>query len=267
MHNETPGTADVVGPEEKATLWAEWSMIEDALEAEDLLSQSIQTSNQYYSECVAERIKEIITRARVRIQSVVQTTLLDIYKIQEAEITSLERIAGFRSSPVKSVQEDDQFDRIQMSSSAENAVYQGSHEPVNLHQIIENEKIESQYCIESGVPVVVYSDGLGGELCFSEHNEVREPTFSKDLDYHSAHLEDTLLGSQHLFKEDSHYAGLPNRWRLHSIQEKTVDWMPEDSAQDGARQRGVAWKRRRRKFHNLMHAIGDNTCTWVALLM
>ena len=277
MDNEATSTAeDGTGLEEKETLLAEWSLIEEAMELEMLLNRPTGIDNQNFSKDMHDKISEIIGSAKLKLHGVVVNAFRDICEVQEESIyfpkdkgILCDKLCGI--SRTLSGEDSDiieeQFVGVIRTSSDEDSNYQGACDPGHMHAVNKplkhhNKIKNTSRCIESGV-LVVYSDGLRGEPIFSEQNKVGETTFLEDLEYHSAHLEDTLLGSQHLFKEDSHYAGLPNRWHLHGIQDKTVDWMPDDSAQDGAQQRGVAWKRRRRKFRNLMHVIRDNACTWV----
>ena len=268
MDNEATSTAeDGTGLEDKETLLAEWSLIEEAMELELLLNQPTGMDNQNFSKDIHDKISKIIGSAKLKLHEVVVNAFRDICEVQEESIyfpmdegILCDKLCGISrtlSGEDRDIIEE-QFVGVIRTSSDEDSNYQGACDPGHMHAVNKplkhhNKIKKTSHCIESGV-LVVYSDGLRGEPIFSEYNEVGETTFSEDLEYHSAHLEDTLLGSQRLFKEDSHYAGLPNRWQLHGIQEKTVDWMPNDSTHDGAQQRGVAWKRRRRKFHNLMHS-------------
>ena len=281
MDNEATNTAeDGTGLEEKETLLVEWSLIEEAMELEMLLNRPTGMDNQNFSKDMHDKISEIIGSAKLKLHEVVVNAFRDICEVQEESIYFLkdkgilcDKLCGIIrtiSGEDRDIAEE-QFVGVIRTSSDEDSNYQGACDPGHMHAVNkplkhDNKIRKTSHCIESGV-LVVYSDGVRGEPIFSDQNEVGETTFSEDLKYHSAPLEDTLLGSQHLFKKDSHYAGLPNRWQLHSIQEKTVGWMPDDSAQDGVQQRGVAWKRRRRKFHNLLHVIREDACTWVALLI
>ena len=254
MDNEATSTAeDGRGLKEKETLLAEWSLIEEAMELELLQNRPTGMDNQNFSNDMHDKTSKIIGSAKLKLHEVVVNAFRDICEVQEESIyfpkdegilcDKLCRISQTLSGEDRDIIEE-QFVGVIRTSSDEDSNYQGACDPWHMHAVNKplkhhNKIKKTTHCIESGF-LVVYSDGLRGEPIFSEYNEVGETTFSEDLKYHSAHLEDTLLSSQRLFKEDSHYAGLPNRWQLHGIQEKTVDWMSNDSAQDGAQQRGVA---------------------------
>ena len=64
-------------------LLAEWSLMEEELEADKVFKQHLQAHNQHCIESRNDKIMEILNRARLEIQRVVQAALQDIQRIQD----------------------------------------------------------------------------------------------------------------------------------------------------------------------------------------
>ena len=176
----------------------------------------------------------------------VKTAVQDICAIQQPR-TSFADLPG-NSSPSgdKCVTQEDNFNSGIGCPSDDRLC---SWEPWNTLSI------KSSCCIEPAV-LVVNSLCPGGYLAASEQNDAERRILFDHLERYNALFKDPYRFAGHATS-----AGLPHRWQWHGIQKKRTNSMPEESAGNHAHQRGVAWKRRRRKFHDCQKEIRENALT------
>ena len=290
MDDETAITADVTCLEEKETLLAEWSLIEETMELEKWLSRPGQIDNQDFSEDMCDRISEIIERAKLKLHEVVVNALKDICEIQEESLYffkekgNLYNQLGGISRPLPRDDTsiiDEQIDRVIGTSTPEDSFYQSPCDPgymLAVSQAVEDHSetnkpspiFEPGVC--SGTKLYNLEEPLSNALGeprstefpnTSEEKDAQQNAMSEGMNLLSAISVDTLVRNQLILSGNIHSADLSYRWQWWGIWELIINQMPVDSGQDGAQQRGVAWKRRKRKPHMFMCAIRGNACTWV----
>ena len=270
-------TEDVTGQRNRETLLAEWSLIEEAIEAEKVLSQYYELCNHGCNEQGDNEIHKIITRAQREIQEIVKAAVQDINGIQKTNTryTDLER-DNIPSGYTCSTQEC-QLNVIMGRPSQECLLDQFSPETENIHPVTKSTKDhyeEEKICLRLVTEMEVEYDGLrvkSHDLSEATMTTAIPSTFGQDIGQQGGHSKtveytedirgERSSGNHYIFAEDAYSAGLPHRWQWHGIQQRTVDWMPDESVGDHAHQIEVAWKRRRRKFHNYMHETRENACT------
>ena len=237
---------DCIGVEEREIIWAEWSLIEEELKADEVLNQHLDTHNQSCVERGTDKIHEIIIRARLEIQVVVKTAVQHIRAIQQPRTSFADLPGNSSTSGDKCVTQEDNFNSVIGCPSDDHLC---SWEPWNILSI------KSSCCIEPAA-LVVNSLCPGGDLAASEQNDAERRILLDHLERYNA-----LLKDPYLFAGYATSAGLPHRWQWHGIQEKPTNWMPYESVGNHAHQRGVAWKRRRRKFHKYQIEIMEDAWT------
>ena len=245
---------DATGEGQRETLLAEWSLIEEELEADKAFSQHAGIYGRNISNIGTSKIQDIINKARQDIQEVVKTALQEIGDVQEAHKSSLDSVQGF--CPGKTCVTEGHFAGVLGRPLMEYRCEEYSWEPVN---------------IQPGVGFVddhpEVSRTLSGIPIFSAENENQHEFGSMDRLYQKIIAVEASDGSQCILDGDPYQAVWPGRWQWKGIWELIIDQMPDDVAQDGAQQRGVAWKRRRRKFHNYMYGTRENAHTSVAIIV
>ena len=256
---------DSIGLKEGEILLAEWSLVEEELVADKVFDQHLQTHNQYCVESRNDKIMEIISRARLEIQRVVQTAFHDIQGIQEvgtSEPSSPDLTRSRSSMENEDVKEDYEFNNNLMDA-LDNLPESDQH-PLKLEDIHSSSGVTAflhdvGFWPESETKKIIMS--LDKEyICDSVDQGAERPVTQQD-----GHQED---GVDEMFPRkqssprspgpDERPGWLPCRWQWQDIWKQNINQMPDGLAQEGAQQRGVAWKRRRNKFYNPSHEIGQN---------
>ena len=243
---------DTTDEGQREALFAEWSLIEEELEADKAFSQHAEIYDRNISNTGTSKIQYIINKARLDIQEVVKTALQEISDVQEAHRSSLDPVQGF--CPGKTCVTEVHFAGVLGKPLMEYRCEKCSWEPVNIQPGVRfvDDRPEVSRTL-SGIPI------------FSAENENQHEFGSMDRLYQKIIAVEASDGSQCILDGDPYQAVWPGRWQWKGIWELIIDQMPDDGAQDGAQQRGVAWKRRRRKFHNYMYGTRENAHTSVAI--
>ena len=143
MDNEATSTAeDGTGLEEKETLLAEWSLVEEAMELEMLLNRPTGMDNQNFSKDMHDKIIEIIRSAKLKLHEVMLNAFRDICEVQEDSIyfpkdkgILCDKLCGI-SRTLSGEERDiieEQFVGVIRTSSDENSNYQGACDPGHTH--------------------------------------------------------------------------------------------------------------------------------------
>ena len=214
---------EVVGHEERQTLLAEWTLIEEALELENMLGKTVETSNQNSSGNRAQLIQDIIAKAQLDIQGVVAKALEDIRVVEDTtghQCYSLGVQDIINEGPLC-------LDCIKPNTEG---LWDYDHLLLEKYSLFpgnagSGDDVDDVSHIASRMNVLCLDQAM------EQDSNIRDP-----LDVEPAHGDFTG-------RDDSH------RWWWQGIREDTKFRMPDEAMKNDSPGRRVAWKRRRNKQH------------------
>ena len=220
---------EVVGHEERQTLLAEWTLIEEALELENMLGKTVETSNQCSSGNRAQLIQDIIAKAQLDKQGVVAKALEDIRVVEDTTGHQCHSLG------VQDIINEGPLCRDCIKPNTEDLWDYDHLLPEKYSLFPGNEgsgdDIDDVSYIASGMDV----------LCLDQAME-QDSNISDPLDVEPAHCDFTG-------QDDAH------RWWWPGIREDTKFRMPDEAMENDSPGRRVAWKRRRNKQHQTMSSL------------
>ena len=213
----------VTGQGQRETLLAEWSLIEEELEAENVFSQHTEMYRRNDSGIMATKAQGIINKARLHIQSVVKSALQDINDIQATHILSLDQVKWFfpGNACVTEGQLVQVMERPLMSCQCDQFPWRPVHnQPEIWFDEYHHEVRRTSSCTDIDTAEGRDSDSLMKLLNASEDTSTADPTYSTESDDQCAICsidnvyQGTITGeasdaNQHSLDEDLYSVALP----------------------------------------------------------